>query len=263
MQTYKISIVTVVYNDRKGLEKTIESVMAQTYTDVEYIVIDGASSDGTVEVIKKYQDHINYWVSEKDSGIYDAMNKGSNVATGDFINFMNAGDLFLNENSLKSFILQMDDDSKTYFGRAQTKDSSISWVYPSYKFNKNNINIWLNSALPNHQAMFFPKKFYKNFKYDFKYKIGSDSDYKFQAQKECGFHFIDEIVAVFELGGISTHMQSWKVTKQILHDSWHISLKHRGLFFAIVRQFKIITKYILSSLLGSSNLKQLLKRWRN
>ena len=92
-----ISIVTVSYNAVLTIEQTILSVINQTYPNVEYIIIDGGSTDGTVDIIKKYADKIAYWVSEPDKGIYDAMNKGGLKATGDFIQFLNAGDWFENE----------------------------------------------------------------------------------------------------------------------------------------------------------------------
>jgi glycosyltransferase involved in cell wall biosynthesis len=90
----KISIITVVYNGEKYLEKTIRSIINQTYENIEYVIIDGGSTDGTVNIIKKYENNIDYWISESDNGIYDAMNKGVDLASGEWINFMNAGDVF-------------------------------------------------------------------------------------------------------------------------------------------------------------------------
>ena len=102
-----ISIITVVYNGEKYLEETIQSVINQTYDNVEYIIIDGGSTDGTLNIIKKYEDKIDYWVSERDNGIYDAMNKGIFLATGEWLNFMNAGDKFYNTNVLQNIFIQI------------------------------------------------------------------------------------------------------------------------------------------------------------
>ena len=92
----RISIITVVYNGASTLEQTILSVLKQTYSRIEYIIIDGGSKDGTVDIIKKYQDRIAYWVSEPDEGIYDAMNKGIRHASGDWIYFLGADDILYN-----------------------------------------------------------------------------------------------------------------------------------------------------------------------
>ena len=94
MYKYKLSIITVNYNNVKGLVDTIESIVNQTNNDFEYIIIDGGSMDGSVDVIKRYIDKIDYWVSEKDHGIYHAMNKGIKVATCEYCIFMNSGDTF-------------------------------------------------------------------------------------------------------------------------------------------------------------------------
>lgn len=96
----KISIVTISYNSAKFIERTIQSVLSQTYSNTEYIIIDGGSTDGTKEIIEKYSSQLSYWCSEKDKGIYDAMNKGIKKATGEWINFMNSGDCFVSENVL-------------------------------------------------------------------------------------------------------------------------------------------------------------------
>lgn len=110
----KISVVTVSYNAADTIEETIRSVVNQTYDNIEYIIIDGGSTDGTVDIIKKYADRITYWVSEPDKGIYDAMNKGIAVATGDYINFMNAGDTFADVNTIK-VVSNIISDSKNSF----------------------------------------------------------------------------------------------------------------------------------------------------
>ena len=90
----KLSIITVNYNDAIGLERTIKSVISQTFRDFEFIIIDGGSTDKSVEIIRKYEKHIDYWVSEHDGGIYCGMNKGLRQAHGEYINFMNGGDCF-------------------------------------------------------------------------------------------------------------------------------------------------------------------------
>ena len=98
----KYSIITVNYNNKEGLRQTIESVINQIYRDYEFIVIDGGSTDGSADVLKEYDDQITYWVSEKDNGIYNAMNKGIAKATGDYLNFMNSGDCFYASDVLKN-----------------------------------------------------------------------------------------------------------------------------------------------------------------
>ena len=98
----KYSIITVNYNNKEGLRQTIESVIHQTFRDFEFIVIDGGSTDGSADVLKEYDAQITYWVSEKDNGIYNAMNKGIAKATGDYLNFMNSGDCFYTSDVLES-----------------------------------------------------------------------------------------------------------------------------------------------------------------
>ena len=101
LEDSKISIVTVVFNDKKGLEKTIKNVSSQTYNNIEYIIIDGGSTDGTVDVIKKYESKISHWISEPDESHFDATNKGVDLATGQWINIMNAGDVFYSNDIVK------------------------------------------------------------------------------------------------------------------------------------------------------------------
>jgi len=105
-----ISIITVVFNGEKHLEETILSVIQQSYDNVEYIIIDGGSTDGTLDIIKKHEGQIDHWVSERDEGIYDAMNKGIDLVSGDWVNFMNAGDGFYSKSSIAELIEYVDLD---------------------------------------------------------------------------------------------------------------------------------------------------------
>ena len=112
----KISIVTVVYNGEETIEETILSVKNLSYSNVEYIIIDGGSTDETLNIIKKYEDKIDYWISEKDNGIYDAMNKGIKKATSEFVIFMNGGDTFFDENVLANIEKDLTNDFDIYYG---------------------------------------------------------------------------------------------------------------------------------------------------
>lgn len=155
-----ISIITVVFNGEKLLEETIQSVINQTYDNVEYIIIDGSSTDGTLDIIKKYEERIDYWVSERDAGIYDAMNKGIDVASGDGLIFLNAGDYFVGEVLSKDVVAPcfLNVKYKNFF------DKLVDVKIKSYK-----------NGLPNcHQGIVFKNK---KIKYDTSYKIASDYDF--------------------------------------------------------------------------------------
>jgi len=120
-----ITIITVVYNGVEFIERTIQSVASQTHKYIEYIIIDGGSTDGTVDIIKAYKDNITYWVSEPDKGIYDAMNKGIRAATGDWINFLNAGDTFAGNDTISNIFAGNNyDEVDVVFGNSYKKMGS-------------------------------------------------------------------------------------------------------------------------------------------
>ena len=125
----KISVITVVYNGEKYLEHTIQSVINQTYKNLEYIIIDGGSTDGTIDIIKKYKTKIDYWISEKDKGIYDAMNKGINVANSNsYLLFLNAGDSFYNNQTLKKiFQKYIDNNTGIIYGKTSTGKKILNY----------------------------------------------------------------------------------------------------------------------------------------
>ncbi len=114
-----VSIVTVVFNGETVLEKTIQSIVSQSYQNIQYIIIDGASKDNTLSIIKKYETRISYWISEPDKGIYDAMNKGLAAATGEYVWFMNAGDSIYSASTLEQIIKKHGNSGDAYYGETQ------------------------------------------------------------------------------------------------------------------------------------------------
>ncbi len=179
----KISVVTVCYNAVNTIEETILSVINQTYDNVEYIIIDGGSTDGTVDIIRKYADggnevlnhhhRITYWVSEPDRGIYDAMNKGIAVATGDYINFMNAGDTFHNPAVLERFAMSKPQaDILGGIAKYVSSHKKVKgyWIPIRSKFKFSEVR---NGGIVNHQATFIKKSTLSK-GYDLDYPIISD-----------------------------------------------------------------------------------------
>ena len=114
--SFKISIISINYNNKEGLRKTVESVVNQTYKNFEYIVIDGGSTDDSTDILDEYHEKINYIVSEPDSGIYNAMNKGIKVAKGDYLLFLNSGDCLIDQFVIQKVITELNDKISIYYG---------------------------------------------------------------------------------------------------------------------------------------------------
>ena len=218
-----VTVVTVVYNGAEYLEDTIKSVIEQTYDNVEYIIVDGGSTDGTLETIKKYEDAIDYWVSEPDKGIYDAMNKGIDLGSGKWINFMNAGDLFFNLEVFNEIAFNEHIHFNLIYGDKKFKGVSVKALPVE------NIEFGIIHAC--HQSMFFSLDFLKLnlFYYNVSYRIYADYDlvarlYKFDNK----MHYLNMPISVFQGGGVSSAV-SW----QKRYDKYHSILKNFGFFFLI------------------------------
>ena len=189
-----ISIITVIYNDGKKLEETILSIISQTYDNVEFIIIDGSSTDGTINIIKKYEDKIDYWVSEKDSGIFDAMNKGILASKGDYINFMNAGDFFTKNNLVSEVVNILDSEE-------------IDFLYGDFNIGNNNYqiskikyNIQFTYKTICHQAIFAHKKCFNNNVFDLKYRWMCDYKWLLECflKKKMKIKYINKPICYFE-----------------------------------------------------------------
>jgi len=196
-----ITIVTVVYNGAESLEETILSVINQTYDNIEYIIIDGGSKDATLSIIRKYEHAIDYWVSEKDSGIYDAMNKGIDLAKGEWINFMNGGDCFFTEMVLNEvFFDDCYEDTDILYGNHQVRYSSGSKRDVQAGDIK---NLWKGSQFC-HQASFTRANYHKLFKFNLCTKIVADFEFFYDAWKnQASFKATPLTVVSFEAGGVS------------------------------------------------------------
>ena len=172
-----VTVITVVFNGADHLEETILSILNQTYDNIEYVLIDGGSTDGTLEIIKKYDTAIDYWISEKDGGIYDAMNKGIKLATGEWINFMNSGDILYTNEVLEKIQTKLNNFSNLVYGNAEMFSEQHHVTVPN-----NSSSITINSFMMNmpicHQAMFFRKKAFQQIGlFRTNYKICADHDW--------------------------------------------------------------------------------------
>jgi glycosyltransferase involved in cell wall biosynthesis len=178
-----ISIITVVYNDKVFLEKTIKSVIYQTYPHVEFIIIDGLSSDGTIDLIRAYENKITYWLSEKDNGIYDAMNKGLACSTGDYVWFINAGDQIKEAETLQSFI-KNDPTVDIYYGDTMLIDENDNFIgmrrlRPPEQLTWKSFGMGMVVC---HQAMIIKRGLAG--RYNLKYTIAADFDWVLSALRK-------------------------------------------------------------------------------
>lgn len=163
------SVIIVVFNAVNYIEEAILSVVSQHYKNIELIIIDGGSSDGTIDIIKKYDEHIKFWSSEPDEGIYDAMNKGVLIATGDYLYFLGADDRLLNVLDDVARLIDKTDDNKCIFYGDVILNGDV-FKKLGGRFNKIKI---LFKNIP-HQAIFYPKDFFLERKYNCKYKLLAD-----------------------------------------------------------------------------------------
>lgn len=196
------SVITINYNNCLGLRKTIESVISQTYDDYEFIIIDGGSIDGSVDIINEFVKGISYWVSEKDHGIYHAMNKGVAQAHGNYCIFMNSGDCFYNNSVLRT-IHSVASNEDIIVGKVAVKKKGMIISPPP----KDELTFYhLYSGSVPHQGAFIRTDLLRKYPYDETLRISSD--WKFFVQTmildNCHVRFLDEYVAKYDVNGLSS-----------------------------------------------------------
>jgi glycosyltransferase involved in cell wall biosynthesis len=233
----KLSIITIVYNNVKDIERTLLSVLQQSYPHIEYIIIDGASTDGTLDTINNYRSSVAKVVSEPDKGIYDAMNKGLKLATGDYVLFMNSGDEIYDRHTVES-VFNTAEDADIYYGetemynenwqslgqRRHTAPASFNWR--SFKYGMS----------ISHQAIYVKRSLIEP--YDLRYKYSADIDWILKiARKATKIVNCKRYVAKYLVGGVSKqkHLESLK-------ERFHILSKYYGLIPNVFNHFVIALK---------------------
>ena len=207
----KFSIITINYNNKDGLEMTINSVLGQSFQGFEYIIIDGGSTDGSIDIIKKYESRIDYWVSEPDNGVYNAMNKGIRKATGDYINFMNSGDAYHSSSALGTIAGMHSEDDIIIGGYYETEKGASHTIPPQ--------DVTLLTLLKytiNHQATFIKKSLLDKRLYDESYTIMADAKFNFQSiiLDNCSVKITEDIIADYDTNGISSNYELYKTERQ-------------------------------------------------
>ncbi len=204
----KISIITVAYNAEKTIEDTIKSVINQTYSNIEYIVIDGQSKDATLDVCRKFESNITKLVSEPDKGIYDAMNKGIALATGDVIGILNSDDFYANESVISKIVTLFDQKNVdgvyadlVYVDPVNTDKIIRKWV--SGPFQK---GAFLKGWMPPHPTFFVRKDCYKKYG-DYSLELKSAADYEMMLRlihkHEINLGYLNEVIVKMRAGGVS------------------------------------------------------------
>lgn len=253
----KISIVTVVFNSQDYLTATIESVINQTYENYEYIIIDGGSTDKTIEIIQQYERHIDHWLSESDRGIYDAMNKGIKLAKGDIIGILNSGDLY-SFNALtevaRLYNRQVDRDYLVITGAMNRFDEQSGVNFTQVR-SESDLHRDINLGMPiNHPATFITKKLYERVGYfNSEFKICGDHDLIFRIYHErlAKFIFTEQVLASMSMGGASEKLDSLSIRAR---EKIIIRKKHLNIFHNLFMSFQLIVvgyiKHLLMVVMG-------------
>lgn len=237
----KISIITIVYNNANCIADCIQSLQAQNYSNIEHIIIDGSSTDGTQDIIKPFISQLGYYISEKDNGLYNALNKGIKKATGDIIGILHSDDLFFNKNSVQSIVnafKKTNADLVYAKGQYVLRDNPniVKRIYPSKPFRNRFLYFgWI----PLHTTIFVKKEVFQNYGlYEENFSIASDYEISLRwfTNKEIKKLFLNEWIVKMRLGGksTSTHLQKKKSKEDLV----------------IIQQYKLLGWFTLLCKIG-------------
>lgn len=238
----KVSIITVVRNNRQTVQHAIESVLKQTYKNIEYIIVDGASTDGTQEIIENYRDKISKYISEHDSGLYDAMNKGIKMATGDVVGILNSDDFYINEFSVEKIMKEFQTKSidSVYADLVYVKSNNLDKVVRYYDSSYFNPSRFAYGWMPAHPTFFVKKAIYD--KYGFfkaEYKIAADFELlaRFLFKYKITHYYLQKPIIKMRIGGVSTRglKSNYILNKEIIR-----ACKENGIY---TNWIMVLSKY--------------------
>lgn len=251
----KVSVITVTLNSRQYIERAIKSLLSQTYGNIEHVIIDGGSTDGTLEILDKYRDKIDFFVSEPDKGLYDAMNKGINHSTGDILYFFNSDDRFYDKDVIKKAVYYFSKkradfiygDIVNYHVDAQNYSYGR---YPNFITKRHFIRSTIG-----HPATFFHRRcFEKVGVFDIRYKIVSDYEWFLRAlfKYHLKQHRINEIISIFQCSGISTDesnkefiLREKESIQKLYFKPWELRIGRWLNFFLYGDIFRILARFII------------------
>lgn len=262
-----VSIITVVFNGKKHIEQTIKSVLEQTYTNIEYIIIDGVSSDGTLDIIKKYETKITKFISEKDTGIYNAMNKGLALAKGEIIGILNADDYYYEktiELVVRAFIKS---EAEIIYGnlvklRNFEDENYFKEITPNIALIEQTMPIF-------HPATFVKKEVYEKIgDFNEKYKLSADYDFIYRAYNaNLNFEYLPQPLTVFRIdGATSSNCKSYKEGYEILfsYGSPYAKQMKKLIYKCQLKNSLRFFVYLLLNLLGLEKWynRKLIEKWK-
>ena len=240
----KVSVITVCLNSENFIERTIKSVLNQNYNNLEYIIIDGKSTDKTIDIIKKYEIQFNgkmIWLSEKDEGIYDAMNKGLQISMGDYLFFLNAGDYFLEKDIISRVVkIALNKDADFIYGQVKIGENKI-------RSNKINSEFNLIFQTICHQGIFAHRKCFINNNFNKKYRWLADYQWVIKCFRNKGIKkiYTDNLISYFDPSN-NTGLDSYTLKMGRLKERFEIGINSfKGIYKLIflINQFRLSTKY--------------------
>jgi glycosyltransferase involved in cell wall biosynthesis len=244
----KVSIITISFNSADTIEDTIKSVISQDYHDLEYIIVDGGSTDNTLNIIEKYREKIHKFISEKDKGIYDAMNKGVEMASGALIGILNSDDIYADEHVISDVMSTLGQADAVYADLVYVKRDNVNEIVRYWKAGKLKPNSFHRGWMPPHPTFFLRKKCYNQFG-NYNLSLRSAADYELMlrmiVKNGISVHYLPRIITKMRIGGQSnvTLKNRLKANKED-REAWKINGLTPNFFTLTIKPVRKITQFI-------------------